>query len=63
MCSSKCFAKPQKMTLLQILQERAAFGESKNLGIVDFDIGSNSIKILAEDAAFLNSLKRNEKST
>lgn len=61
MCSSKCFAKPQKMTLLQILQERATFGESKNLELVDFNIGSNSIKLLAEDAAFLNSLRCNEK--
>lgn len=49
------------MTLLQILQERATFGESKNLELVDFNIGSNSIKLLAEDAAFLNSLRCNEK--
>lgn len=31
MCNSKCFAKPQKMSLIDILSIRGQFGLEKNL--------------------------------
>lgn len=52
MCSSKCFAKPQKVTLKDILKARSEFGEAKGLETIEVA----DLKILKEDFDYISEL-------
>lgn len=53
MCSSKCFAKSQKVSLQEILTARANYGESKGEKIIKLE---NDTQILASDIEYLEYL-------
>lgn len=53
MCSSKCFAKSQKVSLQEILTARANYGESKGEKVIKLE---NDVQVLASDADYLEHL-------
>ena len=53
MCSSKCFAKSQKVSLQEILTARANYGESKGEKVIKLE---NDAQILASDIDYLEYL-------
>lgn len=50
MCSSKCFAKSQKVSLQEILTARAEYGESKGEKVIKLE---NDVQLLASDIDYL----------
>lgn len=49
-CSSKCFAKSQKVSLQEILTARAEYGESKGEKVIKLE---NDVQLLASDIDYL----------
>lgn len=63
MCNSKCFAKPQKMSLIDILGTRGQFGLEKNIEteVVNLELKngeSQTIAVLKSDLDFLENIKK-----
>lgn len=63
MCNSKCFAKPQKMSLIDILGTRGQFGLEKNIAteVVNLELKdgeSQTIAVLKSDLDFLENIKK-----
>lgn len=63
MCNSKCFAKPQKMSLIDILSTRGQFGLEKNIEteVVNLELKdgeSQTIAVLKSDLDFLENIKK-----
>lgn len=63
MCNSKCFAKPQKMSLMDILSIRGHFGLEKDLEteVVNLklkDGETQTIALLKSDLEFLEKIKK-----
>lgn len=63
MCNSRCFAKPQKMSLIDILGTRGQFGLEKNIEteVVNLELKngeSQTIAVLKSDLDFLENIKK-----
>ena len=63
MCNSKCFVKPQKMGLIDILGIRGQFGLEKNLEtkVVNLELKdgeTQTVAVLKSDLDFLENIKK-----
>ncbi len=63
MCNSKCFVKPQKMSLIDILGTRGQFGLEKNLEtkVVNLELKdgeTQTVAVLKSDLDFLENIKK-----
>lgn len=56
MCSSKCFAKPEKMSLLDILKMRGDFAKSKEKDVESVRFENEIVNISSQDYDLLKTL-------